>query len=500
MSEKTERSCWPGGADDTKAAAGVTQAPGAGAETPRLKEKDKEPDKAKVASWLPFGRRKDYRELPCDIYGMTILSVVRDYSYIAKNRHVPRHTLRLYFVLVGLAVSIVVQVSTLVWVNHYVVFPSIRNLQLNYQSYHKLIFDQDGVFSEERWRKYAGAEDLCKAALMDRNFLAVVLALWLARVVYKAKDTIMLAYYAQCLPPVPLQSGEDRMIDVKMVLGEEIHIIVGLTNWTRGLIHLLVTVPKLLLLFYLFQTGLRWLAAADDLNTILIVVVTLEFISNIDELVFKTVLPETSMEYVMTTKMAVGQPATNEDYEIKTMKRNYHVSLLIMLLTIGFAFVYAHFLQQVIPFYTGDINPQTCLTFYGHDRICDPFQTDCFASGQSAHGHRIPGEMTGGIGDLAPSTPAPTLSQFVHHGGQSTAASLPAELPPQPPQPGNTPSDTADLFPHPSSSSSSGGVPASDGLHPPSPSSRSTNAASVTPDNPTGLDKEALAHYGNSAR
>lgn len=237
-------------------------------------------------------------------------------------------------------------------------------------------------------------------------------------------------------------------------------MITALTNGVRGFMHIFTTVPKLCMSIYVTHMGLHWFSAAESFSALLFTFVAMEFILNIDELVFKYFFPDHTLEYISNTKLAILQSAKSEEEELSTLHHDYHISYLLLIFVAVFAFSYAHYLQQVIPSFEGDFSPQTCGRFYVTDGLCKPFQWNCFPYGPVSES---PSPSAG---------PSPASGAFpsVHNPSVSALS--------QPPVTPVTPA-------HPSS------------VH--SPSASPSVGGSRVPHFDSGLDPEALAHYGRQA-
>jgi len=344
--------------------------------------KAKAPPPKAAGMSLSWRQNTEYRDLPQDTWSMFFLALVRDFWAYQRSKGVYLRGLRLTFALLSLLLTTAMQIAIPYWVSSYVVNPAIHQIQNHYKAFRSAVYDGQGFLEERQWMQFADARAICKYGIMDLRFLGAVLFLWSARMLYEIREIIRFTSHVRQVKNVPATTDEEGMIDVKKInAGEEIHIIRGLPTLVAALVQVFICLPKLLVTLYIGWVGLTWLTATQSFRELLLNALALEFVTNIDELVVLCAFPESTLEYIRSTKLAMPAPAKTEAEQVGQVRSDYHGSLILMLLTGLFVYCYIYYLQQVIPFYEGDLNIQLCSRFYSGSRICGPFQKGCFPYG-----------------------------------------------------------------------------------------------------------------------
>merc|ERR1719387_2858245 len=81
--------------------------------------------------------------------------------------------------------------------------------------------------------------------------------------------------------------------------------IVKLTKFIDWLLFLVIIVPKTIISVGLLIIGCVWLAATDSFSDLILNAVALEFVVNIDNLLFEAIMPVTVVEKVTEIKFLI---------------------------------------------------------------------------------------------------------------------------------------------------------------------------------------------------
>jgi len=323
------------------------------------------------------------KELPQDMFGIAIMILTYDLSALmGGHADVKTHLLRLTYGMGCVALNLVLQISILFWVNQYVVGSSVFNVQLDYAQFHREIFDRHGNFLQHKWEAWDGPrDDLCGAVLTKSSFLALVLFLWVGRMLSEFKCTYRLAGDILRVPTIPPASSVARSI---LTLGEDSYLVIGFNKCIRLSIMVLVVIPKFGICFYLTIVGMRWLTSTLSFGDLILNALALEFVIGIDEQILEFFLPATAAENLSALKfgyIVVGEPES----QMKKVQKGYIRNIGYFCFCAAAVVIYLQYLQQVLPFYPFDVGVHCGKWF--EDRYnpnCKPFEQNCFPYGSTS--------------------------------------------------------------------------------------------------------------------
>merc|ERR1712129_387955 len=116
----------------------------------------------------------------------------------------------------------------------------------------------------------------------------------------------------------------------------------------KAVIVVMVIIPQLAITSVLLWLGSRWLTATEDFTDLLLNAVALEFIFQLKDLLYRTVVSTRSMQDMEHTEIA----GHREPVEANVV--NVFDSLLWVPVAVGWCFAYVFVLQQVLPHYNWD--------------------------------------------------------------------------------------------------------------------------------------------------
>jgi hypothetical protein len=247
-------------------------------------------------------------DLPEDIYGATMFSIVFDLwdinngSYEGDELHDDMNKVRLCFVTTVLMANYLLQAGMIWWIYIYVVLPSVHGVQRIYQKYHAEVFDEDGTYKVSLWDQWdqGNRDALCDLAFSSYWFMFAILCLWGYTMLIEIRKTDRLM--REIVKVADCESLGDM---VCMDAPDEVVRFVKITKFIDWVLFLVIIVPKYLIGFSLLLLGCVWLMATDSFADLILNAVALEFVVNIDNLLFEACLPQTIVTKVGNTKFWV---------------------------------------------------------------------------------------------------------------------------------------------------------------------------------------------------
>jgi len=130
--------------------------------------------------------------------------------------------------------------------------------------------------------------------------------------------------------------------------------LIALTRLARAGIYSTVILPKLVIAVLLWYIGCRWLAATQSFSDLILNALSLEFIINIDELVYDNFAPRSLKDWLGSTKILhlVAEP----DSQTHAVAGRYIKHLVYVILGLLWSYFYLTAFQQVIPGFQFDIS------------------------------------------------------------------------------------------------------------------------------------------------
>jgi len=296
-------------------------------------------------------------DIPEDAYGAAILAIVQ---FDLSDSTFALTVYRRVFGLGLLALNLFLQFAILLYVNNFVVLKAVAEVQKQYYQYRAEVFDAEGIFREDVWSDYSGQADMCQIGMTNRWFYYSVLACWSLSVMIEIRTSEKLT---RDILRMPLCATTKEQI----LEHNEQQYIVALTRPTRFMIFLLVCVPKFVISVALLFLGCNWLSATSDFESLVMNTVAMNFVLGIDEMLFMAVLPAEHRKQVEEINFFARGPPQEAADAAKEREVTYHVSLTYLVSACIFVYVYAEFIQDVLPTEVRHIKPH-----------CENFLTTAF--------------------------------------------------------------------------------------------------------------------------
>ncbi|CAE8627153.1 unnamed protein product [Polarella glacialis] len=282
-------------------------------------------------------------DIPEDIYGAAILSIVRDIHVVQsgewRDEEVQLCLVQATFSLLLLVVNLGMQFSLLFFIYTYVVAPSVHVVQDQYTQFHAQVFDADGIFLPELWSEYDGRESLCILGMSNHQFYSMVIFLWVLLIVREFRTTERLFRDFLLMPTCSNNLG---MCEQK---GSSCRVV-ALTSTTRAVLVVVIIVPKVVICITLMMLGCQWLTATTSFTDLVMNSIAMEFVTNIDEALYISILPVSHRKLAADINFVVWKKRTSS---LSNEFRAFQRSAAYLIVSVGFVICYSGFLQNVLP-------------------------------------------------------------------------------------------------------------------------------------------------------
>mmetsp|Transcript_118889 Transcript_118889/g.296588 ORF Transcript_118889/g.296588 Transcript_118889/m.296588 type:complete len:442 (-) Transcript_118889:244-1569(-) len=318
-------------------------------------------------------------DLDENAYGAAAVAIVKDIAKLhyeikikAPWSALSLNITRLTSALGIMAINLVFQGLILWYINIYVVQPSVRHVQMLYAHYHAENFDEDGVFNEAAWENYEHKDGVCQITMSSRYFYFGILMLWglLMMQELRACERVVRDILA-----VRSVKHFDQMVEYKQTGNSELGgrcLIVGLTPGMRWSVLLIVCLPRIIIAIFLFGLGCRWLSSSASFADMTLNAMALEFVKNIDELLYDSILPRQLKKDIADTNVfKIEERKKKVDMDREEWSGYMRTTFWVVVIT-TFIGTYGAFFQSVLPFDLSELaekcQEQTRLT---QTSVCD---------------------------------------------------------------------------------------------------------------------------------
>mmetsp|Transcript_18339 Transcript_18339/g.44165 ORF Transcript_18339/g.44165 Transcript_18339/m.44165 type:complete len:458 (+) Transcript_18339:3-1376(+) len=322
---------------------------------------------------------KDYNAIPSDCWGAGIYSLLKDLPDIMHGEATPDSKFRFFFTMFVLLLNLILQGMLLLWIKIYVMDPSMRTAQDNYQAFHRDIFDENGHLDPAAFDDFEGKGELCQSALSNTGFIAAILFMWTVTCFTELRNTQRLIAQFSALPALPEGCNT---VDMVHETGDTEELIC-LSGSARASLWIIIFVPKLFIVLFLTFTGGVWLTATESFADLILNALALEFVVGIDEVLFGSFLPSSAVKALESMQIAT---ALIPEEEKESPLRGYGRSLVYLAVQLVLVYSYLNYLQPVLPGFRHDVSDAchnylvteltpSCTLFFG---------SECFPFGQAA--------------------------------------------------------------------------------------------------------------------
>eukprot|EP00928_Gymnodinium_smaydae_P039759 TRINITY_DN27089_c0_g1_i3.p1 TRINITY_DN27089_c0_g1~~TRINITY_DN27089_c0_g1_i3.p1 ORF type:complete len:463 (-),score=57.44 TRINITY_DN27089_c0_g1_i3:154-1542(-) len=349
-------------------------------------------------------------DLGSDVWGCAVYTIVVDLPVLLARKMKLENVMRFVSVMGVLALNLGLQFGLLYWIAVYVMMPSIRATQDTYHGFHDHVFSPDGVYEPSQFDSFASRDSLCQFPLFDEKFTFAVLFLWSAQCFIEIRSSQRIFSGLASLPTLPQGICYTHMIHVGLqdsysdILAKKLEEVVGhisnrknvsldtsqmadamkivlemygetskretnyhlvcLTPLTRAAVYCLVLVPRLGIILLLMLVGSIWLTATARFDSLILNALALEFIVEVDNLLFTLVFPISLHQQVEGLKVAMPV-CTAKKTGVLTLHHliprtsdevhGYFRSMGYLLGVFAFVVIF-RFYQPVLPGFKGDLS------------------------------------------------------------------------------------------------------------------------------------------------
>jgi hypothetical protein len=344
----------------------------------------------------------DFTNLPCDTWGICMLTTVKDLADICAVQADIVQIIRFMFNLGAIVMNLTLQIYLISSVKHYVVAPDLHNLQVHYKSFHEQVFDTDGNFLPDKWANFPYKEPLCDSAMSTVDFTGSVMFLWGARMMDEIRGIVRLERQVRALQRLPPGMGiADMCLEHDNEDGEEVCDIIYVNCITRMMLYILVLIPKAYIAGLLFYRGINWLSTSESLGDLIMNALALEFIIAIDELIYEAVFPRTAMKMLENTRFGLPKrkvlDAKAKDREILVdFARSIGYVVVMVAIVASYLLGWQGYVG-VLPGYAWDIKPHCDAATLNEDtsKICSVTDRSCFPYGVAPSDRLLTENSTG---------------------------------------------------------------------------------------------------------
>eukprot|EP00444_Apocalathium_aciculiferum_P059225 CAMPEP_0183604990 /NCGR_PEP_ID=MMETSP0371-20130417/182224_1 /TAXON_ID=268820 /ORGANISM="Peridinium aciculiferum, Strain PAER-2" /LENGTH=414 /DNA_ID=CAMNT_0025817095 /DNA_START=92 /DNA_END=1336 /DNA_ORIENTATION=- len=354
--------------------------------------------------WIPaLGREVWGTEADLDenAYGAAAVALIKDITklhYQISNK-VPWEAIsltivRLCFALGIMVVNLLFQATILYYIYTFVVEPSVKNVQVMYAEFRAGIFDEHGNIDDEAWANYEGKSEVCQITMSNLNFYFGILVLWSLLMMDELRKCERVVRDIAAIRHV--DKLEDQMCyshrngyDVDGVC-----LVVGLTTPMKWTVLITVCVPRAIIGLVLLFLGYQWLASSASFADMTLNAMALEFVKNIDEILYDSVLPRQLKQDIADTNVfKIEERKTKKDLDAAEWKAYRRTGLWVIVMIVGLV-GFSICVQTVLPFDLTELNNHctaqrtdsqtpicTHMTFSGWSEDCYPYGSHYYADG-----------------------------------------------------------------------------------------------------------------------
>jgi hypothetical protein len=287
------------------------------------------------------------------------------------------NAVRIVFVTTVLAINFALQGGMLWWIYQFVVLPSVHSVEEIYQKYHAEVFSADGTYSPDLWKTWDPEykDELCNIAFSSYPFMFAVLSLWSYTMLIEIRKTDRFQREV---------GGVGTCTELHDMVDPDTAHIMNLTSPIAWLLYLLIIVPKQLIGYGLLLIGCVWLMATDSFSDLILNAVALEFVVNIDNLLFEAAMPASIISKVVETKFLAKEGKQTPEQKNKKVADGYKRSIFYFFLVPTLVFSLMGYGQMVpyVGIFPNYANDAFCPVYQAKatKRVCLPGQ-DCFPFG-----------------------------------------------------------------------------------------------------------------------
>lgn len=281
-------------------------------------------------------------DVPEDSYGAAILAIAKESRHLIEpGEGRLMGILRLVYPLFLLSLNLLAQGLVLFFIFGQVVRPAVRVVQEMMVEFHKDIYTHDAQFRVDAWEAWDKKSEVCQLALSNRTFSGIILFLWTLSntVEFRAAERFWRSIDEL---PYPLE-GEPMIGEV-----DGSPSILSLNAASRRMLELFVVLPKAFFSCVLWYCGCEVLAATTSFQDLVLNTVAMNFVTNIDEILYHALLPASYAKLVSEINFTYYIPYDPRREE-RQEKQSFRRAFLWLVVTPVLVIVYMDYVQDVLP-------------------------------------------------------------------------------------------------------------------------------------------------------
>lgn len=352
-------------------------------------------------------------DLDENAYGAAAVALVRDVPIMIREykegypwRMRSLTMARLAFSTGIMAVNLLFQGIILWYIYIFVAQPSVRGVQALYHDFRMNNFDEQGRLLDTAWESYERKEEVCQITMSSLSFYYAVLLLWALLMMMELRSVQRVTMDIWEVRTV--KSTEEMLHmanDDDLDLGGKC-LVVGITRPIRAVVIGFVCIPRFIIALILLYVGCHWLSSSASFSDMTLNAMALEFVHNIDELLYEAILPRQLKRQIAETNVFRIQPRFLKR-DVDGMEwQSFRGTICWIALMMGSLALFGQALQTVLPM---DLTELTYLcksqveesttplctfpTFNGWSEACYPYGLRTLGSlgvGGDAHGRARP--------------------------------------------------------------------------------------------------------------
>lgn len=307
-------------------------------------------------------------DIPTDAYGAAILAIARDFQKVLAGDDTTFFLLQTTVSMGLIVLNLILQLGMVYFIKRFVVQTKVFEVQREYAKFHEAVFDNDGVLHMDLWEDYPDKQSLCQIGPVKVLFYYVTLFIWIITMLKEFRKCLRLV---TDIHSVVLCKDKKDMLEETPGEGEgdipEISIV-ALTMPVKIAMYVLVCLPKTCICLILMMEGMEWLTATTKFEDLVMNAVAMDFVLNIDELLYQVILPEDKKSEVedIDFKLPTLKESKEEERrrEQRHMRIGYRDSIAYIVFAVFFVFFYSQFLQNVLPPNIRDVK-EVCKIYMG---------------------------------------------------------------------------------------------------------------------------------------
>jgi len=253
----------------------------------------------------------EYEEVEQTAYTGAMAVIIKDAQRLyrkAGSKHSTERMSRILFALSILMGLVFIQCYLLVTIKTFVTSPAVRSIRQAYGAYEETMYHghvkdsgfgfplgiggpKGPYFDPTQFSKISNdmKGSICLIPFSQPAYLTIILFIWSLSIIGELKACANLCYWLK-----EIDTHEDMEEAMQNNHKDDIDVVVGLPISFKCGLFFVVILPRLLTSLLIFWLGCRWLAATLDFTEVLINAVALEFVINLNSVLYEQLVTDRS--------------------------------------------------------------------------------------------------------------------------------------------------------------------------------------------------------------